>query len=1560
MKKPGDVENKNQFQPRDNELLKGLKATKVEDPILEHRLLVQNFVQKMAPEYSVVRGFLPLAIGFAYFLMSKMSSGTYEPIFTHNLPVLTSFKPKINLDTWTSIIKSNFDGQPPKKNLLLGQPELIGKIKNRASLDREGITGLSCSGFDLRLQNKFLKNGQPFVLDELPAYLEGVALVPENDTPTYEPLQSEPLESTLFASEPLKNDAPHTELLESTPSVEFVNSLPQTLKPKQVKTFHTKKSPGSFFLSNSSSDETELTLLGKHFQGKAVSSSSSSPDEKSPLITSLFSTNRAKLARLVEKLDKQLFVDFIEKNNFQTGLDADKLLSIEERRTDVLSGHLRDILDVDLLDEIVEFFEEQPTYPRLMSGYIYPDSSRRHLEWFYKQKSQRFFTKRSPVRFVLPDLKEDLLGLDVSTIKYNFLVNKLPRISVETHEVAVPSRDGQNILYEGPGLVLDSERALDWKVSGELRSWFHTYLSPLNPLYQKQENFVGVDLATSGVDFEPLEFMQQNREVFMKFLKNAKKADRPTHRALAHTLPTNPDIGPYKVQLYIPAEPEKWSDKGLFRAPKNSEIEKYPMLEFDIEDEETIPGVDLLPRYSLKDQASLDFLPFVTVPVAGSSNFSPTKESKNGYSPVFNLGITSNSDYTFTPNVFEYISPQRVDRYIKRASLYSKRSLFSKLFIRLKLEFARFVGLPPTWVKTSQRTQVSLWEPLTSESWLVFTQITFAIFFFHTLLGIYKTYGEELLDHLLDLTRHLPYVPQRILDHILFLRGGPTDTGYRLIWNSPKRFAQLPGVWDPLAQLGEVFPFLRAKTPAGLFRRILPRGILLFGSPGTGKSTFVQAVAGETGVPIILMSGSSLIGPNRTAGRRLRALFKEAHEIAPCIIFIDELDTIGWKRTHVLIKDPTKRNVIGPWEKSILIPELKETVHFEDYYESPMDKLYKQREEQKRIEELRYQGKYYFPEEVDDTHQLSLLVELLIQMDGLVENSARTQVVVFGATNYPENLDPALLRPGRFDRFIDVKRPRERERIKILQLYSQSMGYEANIPWKYLAARTEGFSGADLYTLVNGSAMNIITSQKSAIHTVRTLESGIELISAKRSMKHLLRKKIQKKKGRPDLLRNGLKLEIIRFAYYHAGKTLVSYLLETHPNPAAATLWPPRLESSRVLELKEKLRRAIEGCPITQIYERIIGCYGGKAAEYLFLMRFASVQSRKISSLGYKDMVFAHHLTFYLVENLTIYTDKFRKLRGFEMLNERNVRSSEIVEARVKFLKDLSTDEYNIRKRSKDFVIEQSGIRKTPAQREKEKRQIPLSTRKMRTEEWRLWTADIPNEMLFDTSALKWEEYGELTPPKNPRLAWKYVILWWPDIHYHTLSGIRNLPGMGRWVRRPSRLYKKYLKELAARESADTRDEKLQSHSSETRETLPSQATETAQKPLKFPKAIKKKRTFMRWKDYPNLIRDYPIHSLTLQSFNKALVILNQNRELLDRIVVDVVYNEIVRQPELEKYIQEFYPNYSPNQKPDVDENFTFEKPKGVKILKPAWGLKTRRPLPRWIDFSAFDSSEQN
>merc|ERR1719431_353346 len=186
----------------------------------------------------------------------------------------------------------------------------------------------------------------------------------------------------------------------------------------------------------------------------------------------------------------------------------------------------------------------------------------------------------------------------------------------------------------------------------------------------------------------------------------------------------------------------------------------------------------------------------------------------------------------------------------------------------------------------------------------------------------------------------------------------------------------------------------------------LPKGCLLVGPPGTGKTLLARAVAGQAGVPFFHASGSEfdevLVGQG---ARRVRDLFKAAKEKAPCVIFIDEIDSVGGKRSS-----------------STLHPYANQTIN-----------------------------------------------QLLSEMDGFLSNEG---VIVLGATNRSEDLDKALLRPGRFDTEVMVGKPDVKGRREILALYLSKIKHDDSIDVESLASRTTGFSGADLQNLVNTATLH--------------------------------------------------------------------------------------------------------------------------------------------------------------------------------------------------------------------------------------------------------------------------------------------------------------------------------------------------------------------------------------------------------------------------------------------------------------------------------------------------------
>ena len=220
-------------------------------------------------------------------------------------------------------------------------------------------------------------------------------------------------------------------------------------------------------------------------------------------------------------------------------------------------------------------------------------------------------------------------------------------------------------------------------------------------------------------------------------------------------------------------------------------------------------------------------------------------------------------------------------------------------------------------------------------------------------------------------------------------------------------FADVAGIDEAKDELQEVVDFLKTPQRFETLGGRIPRGILLVGAPGTGKTLLAKAVAGEAGVPFFAISGSEFVEMFVGVGAaRVRDLFSQAASKAPCIVFIDELDALGKARGY-----------------------------------SPM-------------------GGY------DEREQT--LNQLLTEMDGF---DTRKGVIIMGATNRPEILDPALLRPGRFDRQVVVDRPDLAGREAILKVHVKGVKLAHNLDLHLIAQRTPGFVGADLANIVNEAAL---------------------------------------------------------------------------------------------------------------------------------------------------------------------------------------------------------------------------------------------------------------------------------------------------------------------------------------------------------------------------------------------------------------------------------------------------------------------------------------------------------
>lgn len=277
-------------------------------------------------------------------------------------------------------------------------------------------------------------------------------------------------------------------------------------------------------------------------------------------------------------------------------------------------------------------------------------------------------------------------------------------------------------------------------------------------------------------------------------------------------------------------------------------------------------------------------------------------------------------------------------------------------------------------------------------------------------------------------------------------------------------FDDVAGIDEAKEELQEVVTFL--KTP-DKFQRLggkIPKGVLLVGAPGTGKTLLSKAVAGEAKVPFFSMSGSDFVEMFVGVGAsRVRDLFKQAQEHAPCIVFIDELDSLGKARGI---------NPMGGHD------EREQTLN-----------------------------------------------QLLAEMDGF---EANTGVIIMGATNRPEILDPALLRPGRFDRQVAVDRPDVKGREAILRVHSKDVRLSDDVDLQVIAARTPGFVGADLANIVNEAALLSARREKASVG-MEELEEAIDRVVGGLEKKN---KVISKKEK-----------EIV--AYHEAGHAIVAEVVPT-------------------------------------------------------------------------------------------------------------------------------------------------------------------------------------------------------------------------------------------------------------------------------------------------------------------------------------------------------------------------------------------------------------------------------
>ena len=328
-------------------------------------------------------------------------------------------------------------------------------------------------------------------------------------------------------------------------------------------------------------------------------------------------------------------------------------------------------------------------------------------------------------------------------------------------------------------------------------------------------------------------------------------------------------------------------------------------------------------------------------------------------------------------------------------------------------------------------------------------------------------------------------------------------------------FSDVAGIEEAKEEVEEIVAFL--KSP-GQFKRIgarIPRGVLLMGPPGCGKTLLAKAIAGEAEVPFFSVSGSDFVEMFVGVGAsRVRDLFRQARESAPCIVFLDEIDAVGRRRGTGLGGGHDERE--------------------------------------------------------------QTLNQILVEMDGFDTDQG---IILLAATNRPDVLDPALLRPGRFDRQIVLNLPDVKGREQILRIHARKVRLHPSVDLNRIARATPGFSGADLEALVNEAALMAVTRGREAVET-QDLEEGRDKLRFGRSRKSMVMTEDEKRLT----------------AYHEAGHALMTVLTKKADPLHKVTIIPRGMALGVTMSLPEKDRH---GMSREEITARLRVCFGGRVAEAL-------------------------------------------------------------------------------------------------------------------------------------------------------------------------------------------------------------------------------------------------------------------------------------------------------------------------------------------------------------------------
>ena len=330
------------------------------------------------------------------------------------------------------------------------------------------------------------------------------------------------------------------------------------------------------------------------------------------------------------------------------------------------------------------------------------------------------------------------------------------------------------------------------------------------------------------------------------------------------------------------------------------------------------------------------------------------------------------------------------------------------------------------------------------------------------------------------------------------------------------KFKDVAGLDEEKEELIEIVDFLKRPEKFTKMGAKIPKGVLLYGKPGTGKTLIAKAISGEADVPFISMSGSEFIEMFAGLGAsRVRKLFEKARKLAPCIVFIDEFDAIGARRTS---------------------------------------------------------------NSGAETENNQTLNQLLVEMDGF---SSEETIIVLAATNRPEMLDKALLRPGRFDRQITIPVPDLKGRLDILKIHGEDKRISDDVNLESIAEDTAGFTGAELANILNEAAIIATINKHDEIEN-SDIEEAVKKVTVGLEKKTRVYSEKDKKLT----------------AYHEAGHAVVSRYLPTQTDVKEVSIIPRGVAGGYTMYKSDEDKYYISK---TEMKEKLVALLGGRAAEKLVL-----------------------------------------------------------------------------------------------------------------------------------------------------------------------------------------------------------------------------------------------------------------------------------------------------------------------------------------------------------------------